>query len=99
MIPNCDLELEDSTHTHPKNPHNPLASCCITLPSLVTKCSAIRKISSRQTFTDISNLHSDLDLECSNPILSQDTPAYVAVLSKASLVTNSLQNIVEIVIF
>ena len=55
--------------------------CCITIPSLVTKCSAVQKISSRQTFTDILNLHCDLDLECSNPIFQQDTPAYDAVLT------------------
>ena len=32
-------------------------------------------------FTDILNLHCDLDLECSNPILPQNTPAYDAVPS------------------
>ena len=40
--------------------------CCITMPSLVTKCSAVQKISSRQTFADILNLHCDLDLARSN---------------------------------
>ena len=38
--------------------------CCITISSLVTKCSAFKKISSRQTFTDILNLRCDIDLEC-----------------------------------
>ena len=47
--------------------------CCITIPRLVTKCSVVQKISSRQTFTNILNLHCDID---------QDTPAYDAVLSK-----------------
>ena len=56
--------------------------CCITIPSLVTKCYAVQKISSGQTFTDILNLHCDLDLECSTPIILQDTLAYDAVLSK-----------------
>ena len=42
--------------------------CCITIPGLVTKCSVVQKISSRQTFTNILNLHCDLDLACSNPI-------------------------------
>ena len=41
--------------------------CCITISSLVTKCSAVQKISSRQLFTDILNLCCDFDLECSNP--------------------------------
>ena len=36
---------------------------------------------SRQTFTNILNLCSDLDLERSNPIFPQNTPAYDAVLS------------------
>ena len=48
--------------------------------NLVTKCSVILKISG-QTFTDILNLHCDLDLKCSNPILPHGTPAYDAVLS------------------
>ena len=30
---------------------------------------------------DILTLHCDLDLECSDPIFQQDTPAYDAVLS------------------
>ena len=40
-----------------------------------------QKISPRQTFTKILNLHCDLDLEHSNPIFPQDTLAYDAVLS------------------
>ena len=35
----------------------------------------------KKTFTDILNLHCDLDLQCSNPILPQETRAYDAVLS------------------
>ena len=54
--------------------------CCITIPNFVTKCSVIQKISSGQTFTDILNLHCDLDLEHSNPIFQKDIPAYNAVL-------------------
>ena len=49
--------------------------------SLVTKCSLVQKMLSRQTFTNILNLHCGLDLECNNPIFPQDTPAYDGVLS------------------
>ena len=35
----------------------------------------------KKTFIDISNLHCDLDLERGNPIFTQDTPTYNAVLS------------------
>ena len=38
-------------------------------------------ISSGQTFTDILNLCCDLDLECSNPVFSQDTLSGDPVLS------------------
>ena len=55
--------------------------CCIAIPNLVTKCSVIQKLLSGQTFTDILNLHRDLDLECSHPIFQGDTPAYDVVLS------------------
>ena len=55
--------------------------CCITILGLVTKCPAVQKVLSRQTFTNILNLHCDLDLERSNPIFPQDTPAYDVVLS------------------
>ena len=41
----------------------------------------IKKILSKQRFTDILNIHCDLDLKRSNPIFLQDTPAYDAVLS------------------
>ena len=34
-----------------------------------------------QTFTNILNLRCDLNLEHTNPIFPQDTPAYVAVPS------------------
>ena len=40
------------------------------------------KLSLGHTFTDILNLHCDLDLECSDPIFfAQDTMAYDVVLS------------------
>ena len=54
--------------------------CCINIPGLATKCSVVHKILSGQTFTNILNLHCDLDLERSNPIFSQNTLAYDAVL-------------------
>ena len=49
------------------------------IPSWVTKCSVVQKISFRQTFTNIFNLCCDLDLERCNPTFSQDTPASDAV--------------------
>ena len=54
-----------------------------TQPGLVTKCSVVQKIWSRQTFTIILNLRCDLDLERRNTFFffSQDTPAYDAVLT------------------
>ena len=42
---------------------------------------AVQKMLSGQTFTKILNLHCDLDLEYSNSIFPQDTPAYDALLS------------------
>ena len=59
-----------------------------------------RKISG-QTFTDILNLHCDVDLEHSNPIFPQDTPAYDAVLSNqvGCKLTSTLEGTTEIVIF
>ena len=54
--------------------------CCITVPGLVTKYSVVQKISSGQTFINISNLCCDLDLERSSPIFQQDTLAYDVVL-------------------
>ena len=42
---------------------------CTIKPSLVSKWSAIQKISSGQTFTDILNLCCDLDLERRNQVL------------------------------
>ena len=80
MSPSCDLDHEDSKNKK-KRLHYSGSWCCITIPNSVTKCSESQKISSRQTFTDISNLHGDLDLECKNPIFPQDTLAYNAVLS------------------
>ena len=40
--------------------------CCMTLPSLVTECSVVQKIS-EQTITNILDLHCNPDLKCSNP--------------------------------
>ena len=40
------------------------------------KGSVIQIISAGQTLTAILNLHCDFDFEHSNPIFSQDTPAY-----------------------
>ena len=77
--PHCDLDIEHSKHFF-SGWHSGLW-CSITIPGLETKCSVVQKISSGQTFINISNLHCDLDLECSNPIFPQDTPAYDAVLS------------------
>ena len=42
-------------------PRHSASWCCITIPSLVTNCSTILKIPSRQTFTDSLNLHFDLN--------------------------------------
>ena len=63
--------------------HDTLANdaASTSISSLVTKCSEVQKISSRQIFTDILNLCCDLDLEHSDPHFSQDTLAYDGVLS------------------
>ena len=71
------LTLKIATTTTTKNSAWHSGSwCCIAMTNLVTKCSVIQKISSRQIFTDILNLCCDLDLEHSNPIFPKDTPAY-----------------------
>ena len=78
MSPRCDLDLKD----------NKQFLFCMTLWLILqhshtmfgNKCFVVHKISSGQIFTDILNLHCDLDLERSNPILPQDTLAYNAVL-------------------
>ena len=49
---------------------------CISIPSLVTKCLVLHKVSFRHAFIDTFNLHYDLDLDHSNPIFSHDTRAY-----------------------
>ena len=61
--------------------HDTDSWCCIAIPSLVTKCSVVQKILSRQTFIDMLNLHCALDLECSNHFFSTGHPAYNRVLS------------------
>ena len=58
-----------------------------TMPGLVTKCSVVQKILSGQTFTNILNLHCDLDLEHSNPFFPQDTDFWRCTI-KLNLVTN-----------
>ena len=63
MSPCCDLDLEDSNNNNNKYPHDSGSWCCISVPNLVTECSVIQKISPGQTFTDISNLRCDLNLE------------------------------------
>ena len=83
------LTLKMATTT--KCPHDSGSWCCITIPTLVTKCFVIQKILSRQTFTDILNLLCDLDLDRSNPIFSQNTPAYDAVLSNQVWLQTDLQ--------
>ena len=65
--------------------------CSITIPSSVTKWPAVQKISSRQIFTNIFNLPCDFDLECSNPIFTQDTPAYDAILANQVWLQTDLQ--------
>ena len=66
------------------------------MPGLVTKCSVVQKVDSRQTFTNILNLHCDLDLEHSNPIFPQDIPASDAVYYQTKFsdkMLGSLENI------
>ena len=79
MSPRRDPDLEDSKQLF--STWHSGSWCYITIPSLVTKCSVVLKISSKQIFTDSSNLCCDLHLQCSNPIFPQGTPAYDAVLS------------------
>ena len=74
----CDLDFEDSKQFF--SAWHSGSWCCITIPSLVTKCSAVQKISSGQRLTDILNFCCDLDLEYSNPIFPLDTLAYDALL-------------------
>ena len=86
----CDLDLEDS-HTQKK--------FCMTLWVMIlhnhtrfgNKCFVVLKVSSRQTLTNILNLHCDLDLERCNPIFPQNTQAYDAVLSNQGKLQMDLQ--------
>ena len=75
--------------------------CCITTPSLVTKCSVVQKISSRQTFTDILNLCCDLDFECSNPVFHRTLQLMMLYYWNkfGCKWTSSLEDIVKTVIF
>ena len=75
--------------------------CCTTIPGLATKCSVILKILSRQTFTNILNLHCDLDLESSITIFQQDSLAYELYYQTRSGCkwTSSSEDIAKIVIF
>ena len=99
MSPRCDLDLEDSNsnNNNKKSTWHSGSWCCITIPNLVTKCSVIQKILSRQTFTDILNLRCDLDLERSNPIFPKDTPDYQTKFGYKP--TSSWKDTTEIVIF
>ena len=54
--------------------------CCITVPSLVTKCSAVQKVPPAHTLTSSLNLCCGLNLQCSNPKCPQTTLVYDAVL-------------------
>ena len=78
ISPHCDLDIEDRTNFSARHSGS---WCCITIPSLITNWSAVQKISSRQTFTEIFNLCYDLNLERSNLIFPQNTLAYDAILS------------------
>ena len=84
---NVTLTLKIATTTKNSAQHSS-SLCCIIIPNLVTKCSVIQKISSRQTFTDTMNRCCDLEFKRSNPIFPQDSPAYDAELSEASLAAN-----------
>ena len=66
------------------------------------------EILSGQTFTEVQNLHCDLDLEYSKATFSQDTPAYEHALSNCWSPKNNIkkikkisssEHIIEIVIF
>ena len=79
---------------------------CITIPSLVSKWSAVQKLLSGQTFANILNPCWDLDLDHNNPIFAQDTLVYNVVLSnqvwlqkKKQSQNSNLKDLVEIVIF
>ena len=101
MSPCCDLDLQDSNNNNNKCPHDSGSWCCITLPNLVTKCSVIQKISPGQTFTDISNLRCDLDLEHSN-LFFHRTLRLMILYYKTKFgwkPTSSLEDTTEIVIF
>ena len=56
---------------------------------------------SGQTFTEVQNLHCDLDLEYSKATFSQDTPAYEHAVTLSWLPTkiSSSEHIIETVIF
>ena len=62
--------------------------CCITIPSVVTKYSAVQKIPSGKKFTDILNFHCDLDLEPSNKNFPTGHPSLWCCTIKPSLVAN-----------
>ena len=70
----CDLHLEDSKPIFFAEHSG--SWWCFTKSSLVTKGFAVQKTSSKQRFIDILYLHSVLDLEPSNKIVSQDTSTY-----------------------
>ena len=92
-----DLNLEDSKQFF--STRHSGSWCCITIPSLVMKCSEVQKILSGQTFTGILNLSCDLDPEHSNPIFLQNTPVYDAKTKFGCKQTSNLEDKVEIIIF
>ena len=91
MSPRCGLDLEDSKHFFPRYTlaHDAALPYQIWY---IKKCSAVQKISSGQTFTDIFNLRCDLDLERSNPIFAMDTPVYDVLLSNPDCLQTDQQS-------
>ena len=74
IIPHCDLDLEESKPIFFRRQFGSWR--CITMPSVVVKGPAIKRILSGQTFTGVLKFCCDLDLEHSNSISLKDTPAY-----------------------
>ena len=64
------------------------------MPSLLAKCLAVQKIHPGQTFTEIFTI-AVTDLEHSNPVVSQDSPAQSFSVEKISI----SEDIVERVLF
>ena len=92
----CDLDLEDS---------NPFFAHGTLILGLVTKGSAIHKISSNLTLIETANLGCVIDLEHSNPIFSRDTFLLMMIYhqiefgSKILIGLELIKDIVETIIF